>query len=68
MATAYHLEALRRQRLIDRTVQAKRKLAAIEKKLHEEEKILHDSNLVQGYIDPIKELEERVSSRSLVAS
>lgn len=26
MATAYHLEALRRQRVIDRTVQAKRRL------------------------------------------
>lgn len=29
MATAYHLEALRRQRLIDRTVQAKRKLEEV---------------------------------------
>lgn len=41
-------------------------IAIIEKELHEEEKILHDSNLVQGYIDPKLDLEERAASRSLV--
>ena len=51
-----------------RSGSASAELAAIEKKLLEEEKILHDSNLVRGYLDPLKELEERVSSRSLVAS